>query len=38
MRMDNFMRRLNILADSDQWFTLNLTVDINGHSYKYEYR
>ena len=38
MRMDNSMRRLNILADSDQRFTLNLTVDINGRSYKYEYR
>lgn len=38
MRMDNFMRRLNMFADGDQRFTLNLTVDINGRSYKYEYR
>ena len=38
MRMDSFMRRLNMFADGDQRFTLNLTVDINGRSYKYEYR
>ena len=38
LRMDSFMRRLNILADGDQRFTLSLTVGINSRSYKYEYR
>ncbi|MBP5512830.1 hypothetical protein J6X73_01530 [Candidatus Saccharibacteria bacterium] len=37
MRMDSFMRRLNMLADGER-FTLDITVDINGRKYKYEYR